>query len=271
MPVEKCALPSDRNSCKKLWSLTLVSFKIKDLPSSGFVIFKNCVKGPFPDLFRASRDGMRLKPTFGWLLGSGKCKSKGDDPWIEGLGFSTSQMFKGSGLFRYYWWSACFFCFVLFCFVLFFCFFTFFSASFGFTIKIWEGFRFEKIPRRCRRLLRNNEFVRYSSLIRVGYLLLFTEIESINFLCFGFRSKKSHVLMKQSMPQWGNWNLWAHKHSVKLFLSCTNCWQTLWDSTEEAAWSNSSGFYTVDDGINQTWLCHLISRTKIFFGYLPLP
>ena len=197
MPVEKCALPPDRNSWKKLWSLTLVSFKIKDLPSSGFVIFKNCVKGPFPDLFRASRDGMRLKPTFGWLLGSGKCKSKGDDPWIEGLGFSTSQMFKGSGLFRYYWWSACFFCFVLFCFVLF-CFFIFlffFSASFGFTIKIWEGFRFEKIPRRCRRLLRNNEFVRYSSLIRVEYLLLFTEIESINFLCFGFRSKKSHVLM----------------------------------------------------------------------------
>ena len=30
---------------------------------------------------------------------------------------------------------------------------------------------------------------------RVEYLLLFTEIESINFLCFGFRSKKSHVLM----------------------------------------------------------------------------
>ena len=163
MPVEKCALPPDRNSCKKLWSLTLVSFKIKDLPSSGFVIFKNCLKGPSLDLFRASRDGMRLKPTFGWLLGSGKCKSKGDDPWIEGLGFSTSQMFKGSGLFRYCWWSACLFCFVLFCFVLFFCFFIFFSASFGVTIKIWEGLRFEKIPRRCRRLLRNNEFVRYST------------------------------------------------------------------------------------------------------------
>ena len=80
-----------------------------------------------------------------------------------------------------------------------------------------------------------------------------------------------HVLMKQSMSQWGNWNLWAHKHSVQLFLSCTNCWQTLWGSTEEAALSNLSGFYTVDDGGNQTWLSHLISRTKIFLGYLPLP
>ena len=49
---------------------------------------------------------------------------------------------------------------------------------------------FEEIPRSCRRLLRNDEFVRYSSLIRVEYLLLFTEIESINFSLFWFSQQE---------------------------------------------------------------------------------
>ena len=49
---------------------------------------------------------------------------------------------------------------------------------------------FEEIPRSCRRLLRNDEFVRYSSLIRVEYLLLFTEIESINFPLFWFSQQE---------------------------------------------------------------------------------
>ena len=84
--------------------------------------------------------------------------------------------------------------FVLFYFVLF-CFFVF---LFFFQLPLESLLRFERDwdLRKFRDAVEGSYVtMNLFATQRVEYLLLFTEIESINFLCFGFRSKKSHVLM----------------------------------------------------------------------------